>query len=395
MISSVIDLTTEINSLETEVQHLYDSLQDAHFENMLKPELDDSDIMEVITEWTGIPGAALSQDETEKLKHIEEYLNESVIGQDEAKLLVANSIRRSKLGFNDPNKPIGSFLFLGTTGVGKTELCKALSEYLFDSRDAFIRIDMSEYQQEHEVSKLFGAPPGYIGFESGGQLTEAVRRKPYSVVLFDEIEKAHPKVFETLLQVLDDGRMTDGKGRTVNFKNTIIVMTSNLGHQIIYSTLQGYRPRRCMSVGFTSNDNINDTPSSNNEVTDDKIARAKSLILQELKSKVAPEFINRIDDIIMFLPLSKEDIRQIVLLQLKSLTKKFAKQNLDIKVSDEAIDFLVDKGYSPEYGARPVKRAINAYLIDDLSTNLINGVISKTSPILITSTDNNLSFSNI
>lgn len=395
VISSVIDLTTEINSLETEVQHLYDSLQDAHFENMLKPELDDSDIMEVITEWTGIPGAALSQDETEKLKHIEEYLNESVIGQDEAKLLVANSIRRSKLGFNDPNKPIGSFLFLGTTGVGKTELCKALSEYLFDSRDAFIRIDMSEYQQEHEVSKLFGAPPGYIGFESGGQLTEAVRRKPYSVVLFDEIEKAHPKVFETLLQVLDDGRMTDGKGRTVNFKNTIIVMTSNLGHQIIYSTLQGHRPRRCMSVGFTSNDNINDTPSSNNEVTDDKIARAKSLILQELKSKVAPEFINRIDDIIMFLPLSKEDIRQIVLLQLKSLTKKFAKQNLDIKVSDEAIDFLVDKGYSPEYGARPVKRAINAYLIDDLSTNLINGVISKTSPILITSTDNNLSFSNI
>lgn len=395
VISSVIDLTTEIDSLKSEVQHLYESLQDAHFENMLKPELDDSDIIEVITEWTGIPNTALSQNETEKLKHIEEYLNKSVIGQDEAKLLLANSIRRSKLGFSDPNKPIGSFLFLGTTGVGKTELCKALSEYLFDSRDAFIRIDMSEYQQEHEVSKLFGAPPGYIGFESGGQLTEAVRRKPYSVVLFDEIEKAHPKVFETLLQVLDDGRMTDGKGRTVNFKNTIIVMTSNLGHQIIYSTLQGHRTPRRVPVGFTSTDNVNVAPSSNNEVTDEKIARAKSLILQELKSRVAPEFINRIDDIVMFLPLSKYDIRQIVKLQLKTLTKKLAKQNLDIRVSEEAIEFLVDKGFSPEYGARPVKRAINAYLIDDLSTNLINGVISKTSPILITSIDNNLSFSNI
>ena len=397
VISSVIDLTTEINAIKEDVNRLQDSLQDSQFENILKPEVDSSDIMEVITEWTGIPGTTLSQDENEKLRHIEEYLNNTVVGQEEAKTLVANAIRRSKLGFSDPNKPIGSFLFLGTTGVGKTELCKALSEYLFDSREAFIRIDMSEYQQEHEVSKLFGAPPGYIGFECGGQLTEAVRRKPYSVVLFDEIEKAHPKVFETLLQVLDDGRMTDGKGRTVNFKNTIIVMTSNLGHQVIYSTLQGHRPVQRPSVGFASTNNhipFSD-PNDDGILTDAKTARAKALILQELKSRVAPEFINRIDDIVMFLPLSKEDIRKIVKLQLKSLTAKLQAQGLHVQLSDEAVEFLVERGYSPEYGARPVKRAINAYLVDDLSTHIINGLISREQTIVITSNNNNLGFSNI
>lgn len=391
VVSTVISISSQIECINADICNLQENLHDSSSENLLKPELDEIDIMEVITDWTGIPSIKISENETEKLKHIEEHLNQSVIGQDEAKILVANAIRRSKLGFSDANKPIGSFLFLGTTGVGKTELCKALSEYLFDSRDAFIRIDMSEYQQEHEVSKLFGAPPGYIGFENGGQLTEAVRRHPYSIVLFDEIEKAHPKVFETLLQVLDEGRMTDGKGRTVNFKNTIIVMTSNLGHQIIYSTLQGRRHIQRPRVGFTE---TNQPITVDDTVTNDKISRAKSLILQELKSKVAPEFINRIDDIIMFLPLSKDDIRKIVLLQLSSLTKKLKIQGFDIQINEDAVDFLVEVGFAPEYGARPVKRAINSYLIDDLSTNLINGVISKDSTIYISANNDSLIFSN-
>ena len=390
-ISAVLDLTSQIEELKSEINRLQETLQES--ENLLKPALDEIDIMEVINEWTGIPVTKLNEDETEKLKDIEEHLNKSVIGQDEAKVLVANAIRRNKLGFSDPNKPIGSFLFLGTTGVGKTELCKALSEFLFDSRDAFIRIDMSEYQQEHEVSKLFGAPPGYIGHEDGGQLTEAVRRKPYSIILFDEIEKAHPKVFETLLQVLDDGRMTDGKGRTINFKNTIIVMTSNLGHQIIYSTLQGRRPRRRPRVGYSILDEI--VPVNDESIiTDEKINRAKSLILSELKSKVAPEFINRIDDIIMFLPLTKDDIKRIVLLQLESLKKKLSSQGLNLNITPEAVDFLVKVGFVPEYGARPVKRAINSYLVDDLSLNLINGEINKDNEILISATEESLIFQN-
>lgn len=392
-ISAVLDLSSNIENIKAEINRLQETLQES--ENLLKPALDEVDIMEVIHEWTGIPVTKLNEDETEKLKDIEEHLNKSVIGQDEAKILVANAIRRNKLGFSDPNKPIGSFLFLGTTGVGKTELCKALSEFLFDSRDAFIRIDMSEYQQEHEVSKLFGAPPGYIGHEAGGQLTEAVRRKPYSIILFDEIEKAHPKVFETLLQVLDDGRMTDGKGRTINFKNTIIVMTSNLGHQIIYSTLQGRRHTRRPHVGYTIQQPVTQTTGDDSVVTEEKISRAKSLILTELKSKVAPEFINRIDDIIMFLPLSKEDIKKIVLLQLDSVKKKLSSQGLNLNISSEAVDFLVNVGYVPEYGARPVKRAINSYLIDDLSTYLINGQISKNQEIMVSSNDNSLTFTNI
>lgn len=394
-VTSVVDLSRQISEINEEINYLMESLQDDNdSENLLKPELDEVDVMSVITEWTGIPISKLSQNETQKLAHIEDYLNNSVVGQDEAKVLIANAIRRNKMGFSDANKPIGTFLFLGTTGVGKTELCKALSEFLFDSRDALIRIDMSEYQQEHEVSKLFGAPPGYIGFENGGQLTEAVRRKPYSVILFDEIEKAHPKVFEALLQVLDEGRMTDGKGRTINFKNTIIVMTSNLGHQIIYSTLQGRRNLRGNRIGFnvSENDNI---VADNNLVTEEKIAKAKKLILTELKSKVAPEFVNRIDDIIMFLPLSKEDIRKIVQLQIRSIAKNLKSQGVEIQVTDDAIDFLVSVGFQPEYGARPVKRAINSFLIDDMSISIINGEISKDSPIQISSDHNNLKFTNI
>lgn len=392
--SSVVNISLQIRNLEDEIHHLLESLHDGTSENLLKPELDEMDVMSVVTEWTGIPVMKLSEDETEKLAHIEESLDQNVIGQDEAKIAVANAIRRNRMGFNDENKPIGSFLFLGTTGVGKTELCKSLSEYLFNSRDALIRIDMSEYQQEHEVSKLFGAPPGYLGHEDGGQLTEAVRSKPYSVILFDEIEKAHPKVFETLLQVLDDGRMTDGKGRTINFKNTIIVMTSNLGHQIIYSTLQGRRNLQRPRIGFIVSENQVEETRDDNVVTNTKIAKAKSLILAELKSKVAPEFVNRIDEIVMFLPLSKDDVRKIVLLQISSLIQKMKKQGLNINVKEDAIDFLVQVGFHPEFGARPVKRAINSYLIDDLSLNIINGVISKNAPIIVSASNESLIFSN-
>lgn len=394
--SSVVDLTLKIQKLQGEIHHLKESLYEGGNEVLLKGELDKTDIMDVITEWTGIPASKLTQRENDKLAHIEEYLNKTVIGQDEAKAAVANAIRRSRLGFSDVNRPIGSFLFLGTTGVGKTELCKVLSEYLFNSRDALIRIDMSEYQQEHEVSKLFGAPPGYIGHENGGQLTEAVRHKPYSVILFDEIEKAHPKVFETLLQVLDDGRMTDGKGRTVNFKNTIIVMTSNLGHQVIYSTLQGRPSLKRHKIGFQSETNNVKLPSEEADaITESKIAKAKSLILAELKSKVAPEFINRIDNIVMFLPLSKEDIKKIVLLQIQSLKSKIRKNGIKLRITDRAIDFLAQVGFQPEYGARPVKRAINSYLVDDLSLNIINGTIKTDEDIVVDAGASSLSFTNI
>lgn len=392
--TSVVNISMQIRELNDEIHHLMETLQENVSQNLLKPELDEVDVMNVITEWTGIPVSKLSENETQKLAHIEEYLNQTVIGQEEAKILVANAIRRNKMGFSDANKPIGTFLFLGTTGVGKTELCKAISEFLFDSRDALIRIDMSEYQQEHEVSKLFGAPPGYIGFENGGQLTEAVRRKPYSVILFDEIEKAHPKVFEALLQVLDEGRMTDGKGRTINFKNTIIVMTSNLGQQIIYSTLQGRRNLQRNRIGFNICESQN-ADTDNNVVTEDKIVKAKKLILTELKTKVAPEFVNRIDDIIMFLPLSRAEIKKIVILQINSLAKKMKSQGIDVRVTDDAIDFLVNVGFQPEFGARPVKRAINSYLIDDMSISIINGEIAKDTPIQISSGQNTLKFTNI
>ena len=394
VVSSVVNITLDIKSKEENIRHLIETMEDGNNDTLLKPELDELDVMSVITEWTGIPVSKLNESETEKLAHIEEHLNQSVIGQDEAKIAVSNSIRRNRMGFGDENKPIGSFLFLGTTGVGKTELCKALSEFLFDSKDALIRIDMSEYQQEHEVSKLFGAPPGYIGFENGGQLTEAVRRKPYSVILFDEIEKAHPKVFETLLQVLDDGRMTDGKGRTVNFKNTIIVMTSNLGHQIIYSTLQGRRNLRRPRIGFNVPEQPSIISTDDTIVTNEKIAKAKALILNELKTKVAPEFINRIDEIVMFLPLSKDDVRKIVLLQIKSLINKMKQNGLNISIDDSAIDYISNVGFQPEYGARPIKRAINSYIIDDLSLNIINGNITKDKPILVSSSDNSLTFIN-
>ncbi len=358
--SEVVELKRREDTLRHQIERMVDDINESD-DTLLKTALDDKDIMKVVTAWTGIPMTNMSQDENEKLLHIEEALHNSVIGQQEAVKAVSDAIRRNRMGLSDAGKPIGTFLFLGTTGVGKTELCKALAEYLFNSRDMLVRIDMSEYQQEHSVARLFGAPPGYVGYEEGGQLTEAVRRKPYSVVLFDEIEKAHPKVFETLLQVLDDGRMTDGQGRVVDFKNTLIIMTSNMGQDVIMNNLVG------------------------SQMTSDLIEMVKEQVLLKLKQRVAPEFINRIDDVIMFLPLSQEDIKKIVSLQLVALKKKLKQNDIDINFEDSAIAFIAQKGYKPEYGGRPVKRAIKEYVIDALSLALLRQEVVKTSPIRVSS----------
>lgn len=319
--------------------------------------LSEKNIMEVVTNWTGIPMQSMNEDDTERLRHIEEHLHDSVIGQDKAITAVANAIRRNRMGLSDASRPIGSFLFLGTTGVGKTELCKALAEFLFRSRDMIVRIDMSEYQQEHSVARLFGAPPGYIGYEQGGQLTEAVRRKPYNLVLFDEIEKANPKIFETLLQVLDDGRMTDGQGRVVDFKNTIVVMTSNMGQDVIMRNLTGKTP------------------------DETHIEQTSEAVLNQLKLRVAPEFINRIDNIVMFLPLTRSDVRQIAELQLKSAVKRMVSNGIHMAYTSHVLDFVAEKGYQPEYGGRPVKRIINTHIIDAISSAMVNGNISRSQPI--------------
>ena len=352
----------QLDSLTTEINERDDTL--------LKTALDDKDIMKVVTAWTGIPMANMTQDENERLLHIEEYLHNSVIGQHIAIKAVSDAVRRSRMGLSDANKPIGSFLFLGTTGVGKTELAKALAEYLFNSRDMIVRIDMSEYQQEYSVSRLFGAPPGYIGYEEGGQLTEAVRRKPYSVVLFDEIEKAHPKVFETLLQILDDGRMTDGQGRMVDFKNTIIIMTSNMGQDVILNSLTGNNP------------------------TSQLVEMTSEQVLANLKQRVAPEFINRIDDVIMFLPLGQEDIKRIVELQLKALKEKLSDNSINITFDNSAVSLIAKKGYKPEYGGRPVKRAIKECVIDKLTISLLRQEVSKAQPIRVSAFNNNIVISN-
>ncbi len=355
-------IKTQIDSITTEIN--------SNSSSLLKTALDEKDIMKVVTAWTGIPMTNMTEDDNEKLLHIEEALHASVVGQESAVKAVSDAIRRNRLGLNDPGKPIGTFLFLGTTGVGKTELCKALAGYLFNSRDMIIRIDMSEYQQEHSVSRLFGAPPGYVGYDAGGQLTEAVRRKPYSVVLFDEIEKAHPKVFETLLQVLDDGRMTDGQGRVIDFKNTIIVMTSNMGQDIINQNLIG-----C-------------------SINQEKISATSNLVIMQLKQRVAPEFLNRIDDIIMFLPLTPEDIKHIVTIQLSAFKDKLNKNNININFDDSVIALLSIKGYKPEYGGRPVKRVIKDYIIDNLSLSLLRQEIDKTMPIQTFAINEQISFSN-
>ncbi len=339
---------------------------------LIKEEVDAEDIADVVSRWTGIPVNKMVQSEREKLLHIEEELHNRVVGQDEAISAIADAVRRSRAGLNDPRRPIGSFIFLGTTGVGKTELAKALAEYLFDDENMITRIDMSEYQERHAVSRLVGAPPGYVGYDEGGQLTEAVRRKPYSVVLFDEIEKAHPDVFNILLQVLDDGRLTDNKGRMVNFKNTIIIMTSNMGSSLI-------------------RDNLANMNEHNREET---IDRTKEQVLDMLKQTIRPEFLNRIDEIIMFTPLNKAEIQQIVELQINSVKKMLANVGITLEVSHKAIDFLAEEGYDPEFGARPVKRVIHRRVLNQLSKDILAQKVDKERPILIDVENQDLVFKN-
>lgn len=329
-----------------------------------------NDIMKVVTAWTGIPVDDMDANDTERLQNIEQELYASVVGQNKAVKAVSDAIRRSRMGLGDADRPIGSFLFLGTTGTGKTELCKAIAKFLFKDPNQMVRIDMSEYQQEHSAHRLFGSPPGYVGYEQGGQLTEAVHRKPFSVVLFDEIEKAHHKIYETLLQVLDDGRMTDGQGQTVDFKNTIIVMTSNMGQQNILKTLCG------------------------RQASDEEIERCTDDVMQQLRQRVAPEFINRIDNIVMFMPLSKDDVAKIAEINLKKEQKKLQDKNISIIIEQPVVRFIVEHGYQPEYGGRHVKRAITDYIINPLTTEMINGTVDRNRPIYIFVSNNKIIFKN-
>jgi len=326
----------------------------------------------VVARWTGIPVSKMMQSEREKLLHLEEELHKRVIGQDEAIKAISDAVRRSRAGLQDPKRPIGSFLFLGTTGVGKTELAKALAEFLFDDESMMTRIDMSEYQEKFTVSRLVGAPPGYVGYEEGGQLTEAVRHKPYSVVLFDEIEKAHPDVFNILLQVLDDGRLTDNKGRTVNFKNTIIIMTSNMGSSYIQSQMAQLNESNKQQL----------------------LAETKRNVMEMLKKQIRPEFLNRIDDTIMFTPLNESEIRQIVNLQLNNVKRMLHDNGVELEVTDDALNYLADVGYDPEFGARPVKRAIQDYMLNELSRKLLGEEIDRTKPIIVDSFGEGLVFRN-
>jgi len=359
----------KIKQEEEKLENLQKEVE-GHEMTMIKEEVTREDIAEVIAKWTGVPVTKLMQGEREKLLHLEEELHKRVVGQEEAISAVSDAIRRSRAGLQDPKKPIGSFLFLGTTGVGKTELAKALAEYLFDDENAMTRIDMSEYQEKHAVSRLVGAPPGYVGYDEGGQLTEAVRRRPYSVVLLDEIEKAHPDTFNILLQVLDEGRLTDNKGRTANFKNTIIIMTSNMGSQLIQDSFEQY-----------------------NDI-EEATERAKEEVLQLLKQTVRPEFINRIDDIVMFTPLTEANIKQIVRLQLNSIIKLVARENIILEATDEAINYLAERGYDPQFGARPVKRVLQKEVMNALSKEILKGEIKAGNLVLIDSFDNGLVFRN-
>ena len=359
----------KIKQEEEKLENLQKEVE-GHEMTMIKEEVTREDIAEVIAKWTGVPVTKLMQGEREKLLHLEEELHKRVVGQEEAISAVSDAIRRSRAGLQDPKKPIGSFLFLGTTGVGKTELAKALAEYLFDDENAMTRIDMSEYQEKHAVSRLVGAPPGYVGYDEGGQLTEAVRRRPYSVVLLDEIEKAHPDTFNILLQVLDEGRLTDNKGRTANFKNTIIIMTSNMGSQLIQDSFEQYKD------------------------VEKATEKAKDEVLQLLKQTVRPEFINRIDDIVMFTPLTEANIKQIVRLQLNSIIKLVARENIILEATDEAINYLAERGYDPQFGARPVKRVLQKEVMNALSKEILKGEIKAGNLVLIDSFDNGLVFRN-
>ena len=366
----------ELTALQKEIDEVSANLKERQgAEAMVREEVTADDIADVVSRWTGIPVSRMLQSERDKLLHLEDELHRRVVGQDEAITAVADAVRRSRAGLQDPRRPIGSFIFLGTTGVGKTELAKALADYLFNDENMMTRIDMSEYQEKFSVSRLVGAPPGYVGYDEGGQLTEAVRRKPYSVVLFDEIEKAHPDVFNILLQVLDDGRLTDNKGRTVNFKNTIIIMTSNLGSQYIQSRFDALK---------------SDAKADMERVVDE----TKEGVLDMLKKTIRPEFLNRIDDIIMFRPLGEDEIRSIVRLQLDAVVSRLAAQDVQLRVSPSVVDLISRAGFDPEYGARPVKRALQRLLLNDLSRALLSGSVDKTKPITVDTQDDHLVFSN-
>ena len=365
---------SKLQALEEDIAHIQKQLASAqNGMGMVREEVTADDIAEVVSRWTGIPVTRMMQSEKEKLLHLEEELHKRVIGQDEAITAVSDAVRRSRAGLHDPKRPIASFIFLGTTGVGKTELAKALAEYLFNDESMMTRIDMSEYQEKHTVSRLIGAPPGYIGYDEGGQLTEAVRHKPYSVVLFDEIEKAHPDVFNILLQVLDDGRLTDNKGRTVNFKNTIIIMTSNLGSQLIRETVE--------QMEGTSN-------------RDTQLSSLRTQLMTMLKQTIRPEFLNRIDETIMFLPLTQQEIADVVTLQMKQVQRMLKEQDIQMEWTQPAIDFLTEVGYDPEFGARPVKRAIQHYVLNDLSKKLLAGDVNRDKAIIIDSFGEGLVFRN-
>ena len=364
---------SRLKGLEDDIKNIQAQLKNTQGgEAMVREEVTADDIAEVVSRWTGIPVTRMLQSEREKLLHLEEELHKRVIGQDEAINAVSDAVRRSRAGLQDPKRPIASFIFLGTTGVGKTELAKALAEYLFNDETMMTRIDMSEYQEKFSVSRLIGAPPGYVGYDEGGQLTEAVRRKPYSVVLFDEIEKAHPDVFNILLQVLDDGRLTDNKGRTVNFKNTIIIMTSNLGSQYIQQEFEKINPQNHDAI-------VSDT---------------KLKVMEMLKKTIRPEFLNRIDETIMFLPLTKKEIAQVVTLQMNAVKKMLEPQGFTLNVTDAAIQYLADAGYDPEFGARPVKRAIQRLVLNDLSKKILAEEVSREKPIVIDANGTGLQFRN-
>ena len=364
----------KIKEKEREIEELQKKLREVQGDRpLIKEEVDAEDIAEIVSKWTGIPVSKMLQSEREKLLSLEDELHKRVIGQDEAIRAVADAIRRNRAGLSDPKRPIGSFIFLGTTGVGKTELAKALAECLFDDESMMTRIDMSEYQEKFSVTRLIGAPPGYVGYEEGGQLTEAIRRKPYSVVLFDEIEKAHPDVFNVLLQVLDDGRLTDNKGRVVNFKNTIIIMTSNMGSDLIRSNFERL------------------TDSNREQI----IEQTKNEVMELLKTRIRPEFLNRVDEIIMFSPLTQNEIQQIVRLQLDNVKKMLAENsNIQLEYTDEAVESLAKEGYDPQFGARPIKRVIQRKILNQLSKDLIAGTVDKTKPIIIDAIDDVIFFKN-
>ena len=368
---------SKLKMLEDDIKRVQQQLKNAQgAEAMVREEVTEDDIAEVVSRWTGIPVTRMLQSEREKLLHLEEELHKRVIGQEEAISAVSDAVRRSRAGLQDPKRPIASFIFLGTTGVGKTELAKALAEYLFNDETMMTRIDMSEYQEKFSVSRLIGAPPGYVGYDEGGQLTEAVRRKPYSVVLFDEIEKAHPDVFNILLQVLDDGRLTDNKGRTVNFKNTIIIMTSNLGSQMINDEIR----RKTETLGNTLDEGF--------------IITLKNKILDMLKQTIRPEFLNRIDETIMFLPLRKDEIANVVRLQMNAVKRMLEPQGFELDITDAAVDILAQEGFDPEFGARPVKRAIQRCVLNELSRKILSEEVSREKPITIDAVGEQLVFRN-